>query len=286
MEFRKAVIEDRERLIKYFPEDTKASHQSFTNLFIWQTGYNIYFAVEDDILYIKGKYKGIKYFIFPCGNGDLDKAINKIIQMSGDECVFNQLLPNEAEYLEKNYGFEISENRDAWEYLYETEKLKTLSGKKLHAKKNHYNAFVKGYDYRYEPINPDNINRAKAFSLKQLEGLDDREEEKNSINKMFDNFDALKLVGAILFVGEEIAAVTVGEYMNRDTALIHLEKADTRYNGSYAAINKMFIENRFADTKLVNREEDMGIEGLRHAKMSYHPADFVRKYTGVRRNEG
>lgn len=285
MEFRKAVIGDRERIIKYFPTDTDASHKNFTNLFIWQTGYNISFAEEDGFLFIRGSYKGKDYFVFPSGKGDIDGAINKVLAMSREKCVFSQLLPDEAEYLEKNYGFEIEEDRDSWEYLYETEKLMTLSGKKLHSKKNHYNAFIKEYDYTYEPITQNNIARAKAFALMQVEGIDGREEEVISINKLFDNFEALELYGAVLSVGGDVAAVTVGEYMNPDTALIHLEKADTRFNGSYAAINKMFIENRFADTTLVNREEDMGIEGLRQAKMSYHPADFVRKYIGVRKNE-
>ena len=282
MDFKKATLGDREGLNKYFVNNSMASNKNFTNMYIWQDGYNIEFAVDDGFLFVRAQINGSKYYSFPIGGECPQKAVEKILDLWDDDCKFGQLLADEADYLKNNYGFIISEDRDAWEYIYETEKLISLSGKKLHSKKNHYNFFVNSFSWNYEEINSANIEFAREFCLSMVENIDGRQDEVFSLKKLFDGYFTLELCGALLYADGRIAACTVGEDMGGDVALVHVEKADKCFRGSFAAINKMFIENRFAYTKYVNREEDMGIDGLRKAKMSYHPADFVRKYVGVK----
>jgi len=261
------------------------SECSFANMFIWQPDYNIEYTIEDGFLCLRGKYKDKpRYYLLPVGDGDKKGTIEKIINLAhsdGEKCVFRQLQKESAKYLEKTFPgmFKITKNRSAAEYIYKTESLITLKGRKLHSKRNHLNKFLKQYPYKYEEITKDNIDEAYEFALKSLEGRDDAGEEKVSIDRLFGYFWELETSGALLRVDDMVVAVTVGEPLNERTAVIHLEKADTDIDGAYTAINQMFAENRFSGTEYINREEDMGIEGLRRAKLSYQPEILLMKYS-------
>ena len=102
--------------------------------------------------------------------------------------------------------------------------------------------------------------------------------EERSLEVMFEYFDALELCGGVIVIDGNIAAFSIGEKLNESCALIHVEKADTSYKGIYAAINNEFVKNEWSDFEYINREEDMGIEGLRKAKLSYRPHHMVKKY--------
>ncbi|MBO4897728.1 MAG: DUF2156 domain-containing protein [Clostridia bacterium] len=286
MKFKKVDISDRDIILKYLkPGNIFGAHQSFTNMFIWQEGYNIEYCIKDGFFIEKSSFQSdVPFFIFPEGEGDLVSVLNSVsdyAQSKGCKLNFTQLSEKQADFLEKNFKgkFRFEESRSSAEYVYEVDKMINLPGKKLHAKRNFLNGFKASYDFEYRDITEDNIKEVKEFCLSLVENKEGRDDEIISIHKLFDNFKELKVAGAAIYIGGKVIAATVGEMLSPDTAVIHLEKADTSYRGGFVAISSMFLQNRFADVKYVNREEDMGIEGLRTAKMSYHPCRLVKKIT-------
>lgn len=267
----------------YTPEKCIGAHQCFTNMYIWQESYNISFVEEGGFLFIKSRHShDCSYYIFPCGEGDKKAAIEKMIEDAkngGCKCIIAHMSPEEYEFVKENFGhmFDFKDDRNNAEYVYEAQSLINLSGKKLHSKKNFVNTFLNTYNWEYKEITPENIDAAKDFCIASIKERDEHEEELLATKKLFASFFELGLSGAILYADGKICAVTVGEMLSLDTAVIHLEKADTALRGSYAAINNLFVKNRFADIKYINREEDMGIEGLRRAKESYKPCHMVTK---------
>ena len=182
--------------------------------------------------------------------------------------------------------FRKEESVDDEDYIYETEKLISLSGKKYHSKRNFVNRFEANYSYEYLPLTGENVLEC----LPALEEWFARHHEKmlfyfdehEAILELLHNFDALGLKGAAIKIDGKIRAMTIGEFLPPDTAHIIIEKADIDYPGLYAVINRKFLEREWAGTKLVNREEDMGVEGLRKAKQSYHPVFQNKVFNAIR----
>ena len=167
--------------------------------------------------------------------------------------------------------------------LFRSRDLIDLKGNRYHKKKNLLNQFLGKYDHVYLPLSPDLIEKALAMQedwcvWRDCESDDTLASENRAIARVLAYWDALAdISGGALLVDGEMAAFTVAERMNDETLLIHFEKGLTAYKGIYQAINQRFLaeNDRF---QRVNREQDMGEEGLRKAKKSYHPVDFVRKY--------
>lgn len=177
--------------------------------------------------------------------------------------------------------FLIEEDRDNFDYIYERDKLVNLTGKILHKKKNHYNYFVKNFNNTDFKITPDIIKPVMQASKQWCRRHACRGYllyELRAIEELLNNMDALNLIGMAVFVDGEVAAFTIGEIVSSDTAIIHVEKADEEIRGAYNYVNKTFAEKYLQGVKWINREEDMGLEGLRQAKMSYEPAKFGKKY--------
>ena len=205
---------------------------------------------------------------------------------------FKGITKDVAETLEKLYPdkFEYIEERDLFDYVYDGESLRTLAGRKNQKKRNHINAFLKDYEGRYsyklleEEDFDDCLELLKIWASNKEEnnefdeGIDD---ESIGIRKIFNNYkylrENLKIAG--IYVDGKLEAFTMGELINPNMALIHIEKANPNIRGLYPYINQQFILNEFEDGEFVNREEDLGIPGLRKAKLSYHPVKFVEKYT-------
>jgi hypothetical protein len=172
---------------------------------------------------------------------------------------------------------------DQWDYLYSVPDLVELKGNRFHKKKNLLNQFRKKYDFAYLPLTPDMVEGALGMQedwcvWRDCESDDTLASENYAIARVLANWESLAAVsGGAILVDGEMAAFTVAEQMNEETVLIHFEKGLTAYKGIYQAINQMFLaENHHF--RWVNREQDMGDEGLRRAKRSYHPVEFVRKY--------
>ena len=178
------------------------------------------------------------------------------------------------------------EDRDNWDYVYLQEKLATLSGRKLHGQKNHYNAFVKAHpDYTYEPITLDNMMECLNFGEQWCDEHMHEDSsllcEKYAIQEAFLSFEQLELRGGAIRFDGKIQAFSFGKKINDDTAVLHVEKANHDVRGLYTAITKEFAAHAWTDVKYLNREEDMGKPGPRAAKEALHPEFMVKKYNVI-----
>lgn len=261
---------------------------SFSNLCSWRFLYNTKFAVVDGFLLLKFWADGELVYMMPIGNGHLNDALGALMEdaeREGEPFCLLGICAGMCSELETFMPgrFRFTADRDYADYVYLRSDLATLSGKKFQAKRNHVNKFKKSYDYEYTPITPDRIRECleleaewcKANNCDQHEGTGN---ERRALVYALHNFDALGLTGGILHVEGKIAAFTFGMPINRDTFGVHVEKADTRIDGAYAMINYEFANHIPEQYTYINREEDLGIEGLRKAKLSYQPAIVLEKY--------
>lgn len=288
-------LEDRAQINYYLSyADTRSCEMTFANTYLWSRHYDTGFAIVEDML-VFGNMDGSVSFTVPVGPGDLKKAIDVLIAYCEEKKVPFQLhnvTREDFAKLETLYPqeFSIVYEREYADYVYETEKLANLSGKKYHSKKNHINKFKKLYpDWSYEPITKDNVEECFQMALRwrELNGCEDDEEKHAEICVTLNFlrlFEELKMRGGVLRVDGNIVAFTIGEPVSKDTLVVHIEKAFADVQGAYTMINQQFAEHEGAGFTYLNREEDMGEEGLRQAKMSYKPAFLVEK--GVVRKQG
>lgn len=235
-------------------------------------------------------------YLFPVGNGDTTDVIWQLIELSKSTrtpLLFFSVLDEDVEFLNLKFPgmFELKSDRNSFEYIYETEKMKNLAGKKLASKRNHIHRFEDSHqNYRLEKITPDNIHDVLAYNQKWYESrlaLNSKElrQEQFAIEKMFDHYFELDVIGAALYDNQKIIGYTVGEKLNSNSYLVHIEKAEAEIQGAYPVLNKLFVENYLSDSLFINREDDGGEEGLRKAKLSYQPFALLKKSTAMLRFE-
>ena len=184
--------------------------------------------------------------------------------------------------------FRYKRKRDHFDYVYLIEKMVSLGGKKLSGKRNHINKFVSNNQWSFEEINQDNIDECWEMNKlwSQKNGADEDQgltEEACAVKRLLKNFKELGLEGGLIRVDGKVVAYTVGEILNSDTYVIHVEKAFADIQGAYPIINREFmkvVSERYPHLIYVNREEDIGDKGLRRAKKSYYPEKMEEKYTG------
>ena len=293
IKFQDLQKDDKPLLDSYFHSAYyENSHFNFTNLFMWREPYRIQWAEEDGILFMTCEWEGELMALQPfCDSAKYEEAITKFaahFNHMGKPLVFMGIEKHFADALEaySDAKFEIEEDRDNWDYVYLAEKLITLSGRKLHSKKNHLNAFRKLYpEAEYLPITADIITACKIelnnwYKMRVQDEANDPfiGWERKAILEVLNDFDYFGLKGGAIRLDNRIIAFTFGEPLNLDTAVIHVEKADPDIRGAYPAINQGFVEHAWSTMTYINREEDMGHEGLRKAKESYKPEKMVEKF--------
>lgn len=172
----------------------------------------------------------------------------------------------------------------AWDYVYSRESLATLKGKKLHGKRNHINKFLSKYpDYEYRKLDKTMISDCLALydqwiAEKDEETASSLQNEKLSVELALNHMEELDLTGGSIYIDDKLCAFTVGERLHPHMQLIHIEKGDTNYEGIFPMINQQYVLHECMDVELINREEDMGIEGMRKAKRSYNPLKMIEKH--------
>ena len=288
LEFKAICAKDYQRYNRYRAFDTtNASEGAFATMFIWNKYYNIELAENGSFLFIKFNIKGKKpSFFFPIGKGNLQNAVQELrnyCESIGEKLCFRLVSEENAERLKdlKVFNFSYVPVRDTFDYVYLTEKMISLSGKKLHSKRNHLNYFLENYDYEYIKVKePALLNECaqKAYEWVKAKTKNTNSFELGAMEQYFKHYFDFNQKGSVIKVQGEIVAMSFGEKLNDNTALIQIELADENYRGAYQAINKLFCENEWRQFKYVNREEDMGLEGLRRAKKSYQPEFLVEKY--------
>lgn len=288
LEFKSIEVSDKKWVDEILKKTPRPSMEyNFTTMFIWGKIYNTRLAKKDGFLFYSSGKK-TPSFLFPIGEGDKVSAVGELISYAKSLEIplrFYSLSEEQKEFLIKNFPkqFEFSENIDFEDYVYERESLANLKGKSLSSKRNHINRFIENNpDWKYEKINKDNIKKAIAMhnewcdhvSCDSEEGLSD---ETCAVRRAFKYFDELGLKGAMISVGEKIVAFTMGDELNEETFLVHIEKAYADIQGAYPMINKQFVINECEGYRFINREDDAGDEGLRRAKLSYKPIAKIKK---------
>lgn len=233
-------------------------------------------------------------YCYPVGDGDRKAAVEALAEdgkQLGMGFRFFGLTRDFAEELDKNFPgkFEIRFDRDGSDYLYNSEDLISLKGKKYQPKRNHISFFEKNYSWKYEKISEENIPECINMNEKWIEESlseykEDLEYEFEIIKLAFANYKALDFVGGLIRVDGQVVAFTMGERMNDDTFCVHFEKAFSSFRGAYPIINREFCKRELSGYKYIDREDDVGAENLRRAKLSYHPVIIREEYEAKLKN--
>jgi len=298
MDWKELEISDMEIFDNAFRKlDSQASEMGFRYMYMWRKNYNIEFSIINDFLCIISVSRMFHPFAFcpiPTGDFNGDKFKKTVYELKdyfdsrGWKLIFGRVEERMLDMFKDNLDVNLTlrKNESSSDYIYTTESLISLSGKNLSPKRNHINKFMREYGgFEYVEINSQLADECMRIFNEWCEKQDScdcevpEECEKWACMELLKNWDLFPtLKGALIKVNGKFEAFTIGEMLNEDTAVIHIEKGNTDILGIYPLINREFVSRAFPDTTYINREEDMGKEGLRKAKMSYHPVKMLHKY--------
>lgn len=266
---------------------------SFANLYLWGIQ-NVAFLHGCALRF--SHFDGKSVYPYPIGDGDKHSAISEILQDArerGIPCRITGLTADDRDELERLFPgkFYIKPDRDGFDYVYDINDLADLRGRKFQSKRNHFNRFCTEHpEHRVLPMTCDMLPKAKRFIenwyARRLEAnpLGDYLLESVALGRLFNHCGELDMEGLALMDGEEILAITMGSRLSPNTFDIHFEKAREDVPGAYNAINCHFaryLRLKYPQVQFLNREDDMGLEGLRTAKLGYRPHHMVEKYRAV-----
>jgi len=287
LEFKKITLEDKELFNKYFKEyPPQISEYTFSNLFAWQKSRQIEFCRYNDGLIIIATHHGEKYFMPPVGYNDFKGIISFLLDYGIKYNITDKIKRlNETQIAKlKDLGLNIIEDIDNNDYVYNRDDLAFLIGRKYSNKRGFIKKFCAECYHKYYQYSECCKSKCLELTEKWMETrkiIDQPvKDEYNAIKVFLENIEHFDATGGIICIDEKVAAFEFGEKLNKDTFVVHFEKADFNYPGIYQAINKLFVENEIdSKYKFVNREQDLGITGLRKSKRSYYPVKMIRKFT-------
>lgn len=303
LELQEITLDKKDVINRYLQRKcSKNSEFTFTNLFMWRKSYDMRYVILNDMLCIMPQHRGgPRSATFPIGfmredgsEGDIVPVIETLLEYfreTGAEPLIRLYDDDAVERLIKAFPgkFLITEDVNYFDYVYRVEDLTRLAGKRYHGKKNHINRFKKLYHWEYQKMTPENSGECIALfdrwytnKKNEIPGI---EEEREAVLELFRNWKDLDITGGCIRVDGKMVAFSVGEPLCKKMAVIHLEHADTDYEGAFTIMNQQFLEHEWQDFELVNREEDMGIPGMRKAKESYRPVFMVKKYVATMMSE-
>lgn len=298
MKLFKPCLENKEQLNHYLKYNKYPDCAlSVANSILWSEHYGTFYTIIEDMLVFYQIVDDKNVMMsFPIGDGDVRKAFDAIRAYFDDNHMkFRMYLVEDKMFdlIDTWYPgrYQVEYDRDDADYLYSRELLATLKGKKLHGKRNHINRFLENYpDYEYERIDDANYKDCLKIAYDWAKGTsdenaEDKDYEHCALRYALENRDALGLTGALIRIDNRAVAFTLGEPLTDDTFVIHFEKAYADVQGAYAMINREFVRRELGAYEYVNREEDMGIPGLRHAKTSYQPIRLVEKGIVTEKNQ-
>lgn len=291
LNFKPLDLADRETLRPAFRAyNPETSEWTFTNFFVWRSYYHFEWAHHEDLIVFLCRPEGQEPFLLmPIGQTPRAEKTRLLLRALAEETGVKHPAIHKADsrFAAELAGlpdFIVEPQRDHFDYVYDRTALASLSGRKLHSKKNHLN--------RFERIHPDAEYRPIDASLVPacIEVLDRWHEsrsrvhnpvllaEAHAVREALGHFEALQLIGGVILIRGRVEAFTLGSELNADTAVVHVEKADPEIPGLYTAINQRFASDARNRASFFNREQDLGEEGLRKAKLSYNPARLVEKF--------
>jgi uncharacterized protein len=289
-EFKPIEIGDKDvfrTYIQTYQPDT--SEINFSNLFIWRHHYGFMWSTYDQWLLITGANAGSGVQALPpIGPSPRIDVMRTLCEWIGK----TQSIPNPhidradarlAEELKDSGLFVVEPCREHFDYVYRTTDLIALAGKGYRQKRNHLNHLFRTYPIVYKPMDESDIPACIAIAdqwCKARRCSDDLNlaGEWEATREAIENFRALETEGGVIIINGQVEAFTIGEQLNRDTAVVHIEKANMEIRGLYAVVNQQFCEKQWKDMPWINREQDLGEPGLRKAKLSYNPDRLVEKF--------
>jgi uncharacterized protein len=267
---------------------SRTSDYTVGAMYMWRDFYNTSFTIYDDMILYKVKFLNRVSFTFPVGGGSLTKAMDALKEYCRENALplWFCTVPEEAiSILENQFHGTIPghPSRDWADYLYNAVDLAEMAGRRYSGQRNHINKFKKLYpNYSYQRMNKDNLERVREFLIdyekKYTKDASLAQEELTRTLEILPLLEKFKLLGSFIEVDGDIVAIAIGEVVG-DTLYCHIEKANREYQGSYQMIVKEFSSDMMSyGIKYINREEDVGDEGLRTSKLSYHPVQLLDKY--------
>lgn len=298
IDWKKITMEDRALIERYYEREQSMSCEfSFANNLLWAPYYdNRYAVLRDCLVFCHVRDSDTFSVSYPLGWGDIRGVLEELFAYFAEKnrpFRMHLVTPQQYAHLMELYPmrFQIAYERDAADYVYEAEKLKTLAGKKLHGKRNHIHKFKQEHpDWSFERIEGHNaeecIEMAREWGRQNAIDEDwEKSAEFDITLRALRQHEQLKLDGGLIRADGRVVAFSLGEPCNRETYVVHIEKAFADVQGAYPIMNQQFVEHIAAGYRYINREEDAGVEGLRKAKLSYYPDLMVEKGTVTERND-
>ncbi len=285
-EFRVPALEDKCRMDEILSKSSvEGSFYSFAAIYIWAERYHKKIAFHKDALLTSGMSEPMgHFFLYPAGEYDLDEMLEIMREEAkrndSELRIVAESLQVKELYSKYPDAFVIEESRGDWDYVYNSSDLAELPGNRYHRKRNHVSRLIKKHPdavFSLVPITENNI--AQCMEIEEAWIRDKGDDlDFESVSCALYNMDKLGLSGGILLMDDKPIAFTAGEPIGKDTFVIHIEKALSGYDGAYQMINQYFAKTIADKYRYINREEDMGIEGLRSSKMSYLPCKMIEKF--------
>ena len=291
IQFRAPQLSDREKLDPIFrASGNEGCELTFTNFYLWGRQE---FALVEGCVVLFSHWDGQSTYVYPIGNGDHKAAISRMLedaQKRGLPFRLSGISERSAVELENNFPgqFYIQPRRNVFDYVYAIDQLADLPGKKLQQKRNHINRFIDANpNWTVQPLEPALLDECREmvacwYALRSQEQPDmDYMLEKRAIRRAFEAFSELQMEGLVLRSEGKIVAMTMGNLINDTIFDVNFEKAFANIQGAYPMVCREFaryLRQRHPDLQYLNREDDMGLPGLRKSKESYRPDHMVRKF--------
>ncbi len=283
MEWMPFNLQHRDVLKSFLGQTNQLSNLNYSNFILWDHVRDYHLARSHQHLFIRYQHNNAWVYFFPLTKGDIDQALLELVESSTDHSLyFDSLTSDQAAQLKRVQQVAVIDycsQREHADYIYLIDNLIELPGQAYRRQRNFCRQFDCQNTAIYQVVDRNNLSQARSFlsawfSSKTAKSLQD---EWLGLQRLLDNYDKTQCVGGMQLVNGCVVALTIGEQLNVDTVVIHTEKADTVYRGAYQAINRAYLQNHWHHMTYVNRQQDLGIQGLRKAKLSYHPIAMVEK---------
>jgi hypothetical protein len=289
--FAPVTIADREVIEPFLATGVfRNCDASFANLFSWEHFYHTTYAIDDnDALYVRFRAaESLPGYLFPLGSVDLAKALERLMRDAAERGDRFRIYAVTREMFRRIEAampgrFRYEERRAWFEYIYSSDDLIRLAGRKFQSKRNHIHRFRRRFQWEYVPITreiiPDCLRLYELWCAENggCKSEQSLVEERIATERVFAHYEQLGLTGGALRIDGRILAYSYGQELTGDTFGVHAEKCLYEIDGGFAMMNQQFAERNCAGYRYINREEDLGLESLRRAKLSYHPAILLEK---------
>lgn len=281
----KLELKHKKRIEELLAQDPPVGcEMPFASLFAWRKARNMWTVDLGNTIALVSKRKcGLMLFGSPLGNRSLLEIFESVQKKTKQPIVACERIPENIVHNLNVEDMELIEDRDNFDYVYKQSDLAQLEGRKYHKKRNLIAQCLSDYDCKYEKITPELLPEIKEMQERWCADRDCGKtprlcHEHDAIIDVLNNYSMLNVMGGAIRISGKIEAYTIGSQVNESTAAIHFEKAMIKYKGLYQVINQWFCQNELNSFEFVNREQDVGVEGIRKAKESYFPDHMIRKY--------